>query len=501
MHAPSGKPSLTDAQRTTLLRNLLQSNSESSPGHTIGTARFVICGDMNTAPHSLSQMLQMLRQQGVLHTTAHVMAGTMPKHGDVCFVGGLLAQSLETTSKNHDPQHDPYGIHWISPQIGPPLWAQYSISNFGSHRSRPELQNTNLPEHEYVTEQPPMTFRGSAAAQTQPEEAKKPLPAKELQQTALADAGFEKDDARMPASGSATEQTLPEEKSQPLRHGAELHSTCASGLQKIIDKLIAQRPRCELTNPASSSPTTQTQPEDTKKQLPAKELQQTALADAGFEKDDARMPASGSATKQTLPEDKSQPLRHGAELHTCASGLQTQWISSQAAPAWARCPSSSFGSPRCRLELQNTNLPEHEYVTEQPPPPPSPSITRSELEDWRYKEEVRIAMEVSRNSSRDPMTCRGSATAQTQPEEMKKPLPAKELQQAALADAGFQKDDARMPASGSATEQTLPEEKSQPLRHGAELHSTCYNGLQKIIDKLIAQRPRCELMKDRKSVV
>ena len=71
VHAPSGKPSLSDAQRNTLLRNLLQSNSESSPGHTIGTARFVIGGDMNTAPHSLSQMLQMLRQQGVLHTTAH----------------------------------------------------------------------------------------------------------------------------------------------------------------------------------------------------------------------------------------------------------------------------------------------------------------------------------------------------------------------------------------------------------------------------------------------
>ena len=81
-----------------------------------------------------------------------------------------------------------------------------------------------------------MTFCGSATKQTQPEETKKPLPAKELQQTALADAGFEKDDARMPASGSATQQNLQEEKSQSLRHGAELHSTCASGLQKMIEK-------------------------------------------------------------------------------------------------------------------------------------------------------------------------------------------------------------------------------------------------------------------------
>ena len=110
VHAPSGKPSLTDAQRKALLRNLLHSNSESSPGHTIGTARFVIGGDMNTAPHSLSQMLQMLRQQGVLQTKTQVMEGTMPKHGDVCFVGGFVAQNLQTTANNHDPKHDPYGI-------------------------------------------------------------------------------------------------------------------------------------------------------------------------------------------------------------------------------------------------------------------------------------------------------------------------------------------------------------------------------------------------------
>ena len=135
VHAPSGKPSLNDAQRNTLLRNLLQSNSESSPGHTIGTARFVIGGDMNTAPHSLSQMLQMLRQQGVLQTQAQVMEGTMPKHGDVCFVGGIVAQNLQTTAKNHDPQHDPNGIQWISSQA-PPAWAQCPSSSFGSPRSR-----------------------------------------------------------------------------------------------------------------------------------------------------------------------------------------------------------------------------------------------------------------------------------------------------------------------------------------------------------------------------
>ena len=102
VHAPSETPRLTDAQRKTLLRNLLQSNSESSPGHTIGTARFLIGGDINTSPHSLSQMLQMLRQQGVLQTKAQVMEGTMPKHGDVCFVGCFVAQNLQTTANNHE---------------------------------------------------------------------------------------------------------------------------------------------------------------------------------------------------------------------------------------------------------------------------------------------------------------------------------------------------------------------------------------------------------------
>ena len=197
----------------------------------------------------------------------------------------------------------------------------------------------------------------------------------------------------MPASGSATEQTLPEEKSQPLRHGAELHSTCASGLQKIIDKLIAQRPRCELTNPASSSPKPQTQPEDTKNQLPADELQQTAMADAGVGNDDARMPASGSATQQTLPEEKRQPLRHGAELHSAAKELQ-----------------QGFDA----------------FLDQMPP--------------WELTEPAS-----------------GAATAQTQPEDKKQQLPTEELQQTELADAAVEEYDETIADWGCDTKQTLLE--------------------------------------------
>ena len=57
VHAPSGNQRLTDQQRLTLLTNLLQSNSNSIPGEAIGRARFLIGGDMNTEPFSLSQLL------------------------------------------------------------------------------------------------------------------------------------------------------------------------------------------------------------------------------------------------------------------------------------------------------------------------------------------------------------------------------------------------------------------------------------------------------------
>ena len=86
VHAPSSKKTLTDAQRKTLLTNLLQSNSHSMPGQTIGSARFLIGGDMNTGPFLMSQLLQACRDNGSLHTQAQINEPTFGKHGDLCFL-------------------------------------------------------------------------------------------------------------------------------------------------------------------------------------------------------------------------------------------------------------------------------------------------------------------------------------------------------------------------------------------------------------------------------
>ena len=49
VHVPSRKKKLTDEQSKILLRSLLQSNSNSMPGQTVGSARFLIGGDINMA--------------------------------------------------------------------------------------------------------------------------------------------------------------------------------------------------------------------------------------------------------------------------------------------------------------------------------------------------------------------------------------------------------------------------------------------------------------------
>ena len=46
VHVPSRKKKLIDEQSKILLRSLLQSNSDSMPGQTVGSARFLIGGDI-----------------------------------------------------------------------------------------------------------------------------------------------------------------------------------------------------------------------------------------------------------------------------------------------------------------------------------------------------------------------------------------------------------------------------------------------------------------------
>ena len=117
VHAPSGSRKLNDEQRTELITNLLQSNSQSMPGHTIGSARFLIGGDMNTAPFSLSVLLRTCRKEHVLQTKEQVIEPRFGKHGDVAFFGGFTATCLTTTANNHDPRHNPYGICWVTPEL------------------------------------------------------------------------------------------------------------------------------------------------------------------------------------------------------------------------------------------------------------------------------------------------------------------------------------------------------------------------------------------------
>ena len=71
---------------------------------------------MNTPPVLLSQLFQVYRNHGVLHTRDQILGRTFCKHGDLCFGGGFNANTLSTTSNNHDPQHDPYGICWSMAQ-------------------------------------------------------------------------------------------------------------------------------------------------------------------------------------------------------------------------------------------------------------------------------------------------------------------------------------------------------------------------------------------------
>ena len=117
VHAPSPTTmTLKDHQRATLLTNLLQSDSKSMPGRAVGSARFLIGGDMNTMPVSLTHLLQDCRNKSVLETQEQIHQPVLGLHGDICFHGGFIAETLSTTAENHDPKHKPYGVRWLMVQ-------------------------------------------------------------------------------------------------------------------------------------------------------------------------------------------------------------------------------------------------------------------------------------------------------------------------------------------------------------------------------------------------
>ena len=88
VHAPSGTPKLTDAQRIQLIRNLLQSSSMTRANRPIGEGRFLIGGDMNTDEIPLGQILDKLQGQGILKTNVEVMVPHNGKHGDISWWEG-----------------------------------------------------------------------------------------------------------------------------------------------------------------------------------------------------------------------------------------------------------------------------------------------------------------------------------------------------------------------------------------------------------------------------
>jgi hypothetical protein len=106
VHAPSGKPRLTDSQRYQLIQNMLQSSSMARANTRIGEGKFLLGGNMNTNEDCLAQILNKL-QAG-----SEVLFPIRGKHGDMCVVGGFTTTLVRERARNHDPQHEPYGISW-----------------------------------------------------------------------------------------------------------------------------------------------------------------------------------------------------------------------------------------------------------------------------------------------------------------------------------------------------------------------------------------------------
>ncbi len=261
VHAPSGTRKLKDAQRRSLLTNLLQSNSQARPGLTIGNVHFLIGGDMNTPPILMSQLLQACQGDGSLRTVARTHETVFAKHGDLCIAGGIQASTLKTTAQNHDPQHDPYGICWSMPQR--------TAASYG-----------------YATEQ-------STPAQM----AQSPWP---RQRTV---AGSVWNDPRAAsASGSATEQSLPAPpaplNTQPHRMAQppwRRQQTVAGSVWKEPRAASASGSATEQPLPAPPAPLN-TQPH--RQTLPTAAPTPETTVPASVRNEPRAAPAGGSATKQ-----------------------------------------------------------------------------------------------------------------------------------------------------------------------------------------------------------
>ena len=169
VHAPSGSQTLKDPQRKALLTNLLQSSSKATPGASIGNAHFLIGGDMNTSPFLMSQLLQTCRDNCSLLKQEQIHRRVFAKHGDLCIVAGVQAETLTATARHYDPQHEPYGICWSMPQRsateqpssirqGEEHFAA-SSSGYATEQSLPALSAQTASSSPWVWDRPPAAPR------------------------------------------------------------------------------------------------------------------------------------------------------------------------------------------------------------------------------------------------------------------------------------------------------------------------------------------------------
>jgi hypothetical protein len=121
VHAPSGtKPrDLKPTEKVKLNQKLLESPSLQDPSKPIGLVeKFMIGGDMNTGPSILRDLLSQAYKDGRVLEQPTIwpdpLSETYVKGGDYCFTQGVVGEMLlKGRAKNHDKQHDPYGIKWI----------------------------------------------------------------------------------------------------------------------------------------------------------------------------------------------------------------------------------------------------------------------------------------------------------------------------------------------------------------------------------------------------
>ena len=193
---PIIKKNLQDAQRKTLLTDLLQSSSQNAwqhqfrPSGNIGNAHFLIGGDMNTTPLRRSYLLQTCRDNDLLRTKAQTHERNFAMHVDLCV---LQASALTTTAPNHDRQHEPYGICWSSIRQRSATEQPSSI--------RPGKQQSAAPSSGYATEQ---SLTALSAQASWPRH-----------QTASSSSSVWDQPLAALAGGSATEQPLPARPTPP----------------------------------------------------------------------------------------------------------------------------------------------------------------------------------------------------------------------------------------------------------------------------------------------